>query len=379
MIVKFKRQELQKKLSDIQSISEKKTTMPVLSNFVLEVDEGQSTIYATDLEVAIRENVEVLEVETPGKLCVSSRKLYEIAKEVTGDIELKSESEEWAHIKAGKSSFKVACLSPDEYPMWPTIEKKATVNIDSKILLAMIDKTLYCSGESDTRYELNGLLVHIKADTKRMFVVGTDGHRMACVFHDIEGIESSQDAVSNDDCGDDLKMILPKKAMVELKKFLAVIDGSISFDITDNYACFFLESRQFMTKLIEGSYPNYEDVIPQGNDKNIILDRQTFIHTLRRVSLISKEKGSLVKFDVKEGILELSAMDPEVGEASDTMDVEFSGEPITIGINAKYVLDMVSAMDTNMVEIKLLGILTPSLIMEQDSDKYKCVFMPMRL
>ncbi|MCI4626656.1 MAG: DNA polymerase III subunit beta, partial [Candidatus Magnetoovum sp. WYHC-5] len=179
---------------------------------------------------------------------------------------------------------------------------------------------------------------------------------------------------------EDIKIILPKKAMVELKKFLSVLnDEDITFDITSNYVCFYLKGRQFLTKLIEGLYPDYENVIPQANNKTVVLQKDDFIKTLRRVSLISKEKGHLVKFTINESTLDFYANDPEVGEASDTIAAQLDGEPIALGFNSKFVIESVSVMDGERFKIVLLELLSPTLFMEYDNDNYKCVIMPVRL
>ncbi len=418
MNVVIKKEELQRKLADIQSISEKKTTMPILNNFILDVD-TKSTIYATDLEVALKQEIEILSFESPGRFCISTRKLYEISREVNDDIILYSDTDSlerevclhtsdieefrWLKIKSGKSSFKVACLDPDEYPLWPTIEQKDTITIKAGILLEMIDKTIYCTGDNDARYELNGLLMHIKPSENRIFIVGTDGHRLAAMYKDVElgvlgappyvlgsqvGCEGAPPCVPTHQGGapphptvkEDIKIILPKKAMVELKKFLSVLnDEDITFDITSNYVCFYLKGRQFLTKLIEGLYPDYENVIPQANNKTVVLQKDDFIKTLRRVSLISKEKGHLVKFTINESTLDFYANDPEVGEASDTIAAQLDGEPIALGFNSKFVIESVSVMDGERFKIVLLELLSPTLFMEYDNDNYKCVIMPVRL
>src|SRR5208282_2226792 len=278
MKVTVGKNELQNKLSDIQNIVEKKNTMPILSHFLLVAEKGGAYITATDLETAFKEPL-VLTVATEGKLCIPAKKLFEIVREVDGDIVLDSNDAKWLKVKSGKSQFRLACLSHDEFPVWPSLPDDADkMEIDSLLLLEMIDKTLYSAGESDTRYVLNGLLFNIKTDGT-LTVVGTDGHRLA----------------------------LSRKSLAELRRFLDDEPKPVKIAIGKNHILFEMESIQFLTRLIEGTYPNYEQVIPTTADKIIAIDRIALMKSLRRVSIMSKERSSAVKVDIEPKSMTISA------------------------------------------------------------------------
>ncbi len=367
MKVTVEKNELQKKLSDIQNIVEKKNTMPILSHFLLAVEKGEAYITATDLETAFREPLK-LTVATEGKLCIPAKKLFEIVREVEGDIVLESGDQKWLKVKSGKSNFRLACLSADEFPVWPALsEDTEKMEIDSLLLLEMIDKTLYSAGESDTRYVLNGLLFNIKADGS-LTVVGTDGHRLAL---------SSKATGSK--LKEERKIIFSRKSLSELRRFLDDEAKPVKMVMGKNHILFEIDTIQFLTRLIEGTYPNYEQVIPAAGDKTIIIDRIALMKSLRRVSIMSKERSSAVKVDIEPNTIKISASNPDLGEAKDEIAMEYAGDPITVAFNARYILDALSVMSTDTILIKLNEPLSPTLIMENESGDYKYVVMPMRL
>ncbi len=367
MKVTVEKNELQKKLSDIQNIVEKKNTMPVLSHFLLVAEKGGAYITATDLETAFKEPL-ALTIATEGRLCIPAKKLFEIVREVDGDIVLESADQKWLKVKSGKSQFRLACLSSDEFPVWPALsDDTEKMEIDSLLLLEMIDKTLYAAGESDTRYVLNGLLFNIKPDGN-LTVVGTDGHRLAL---------STKTLTSK--LKEEKRIIFSRKSLAELRRFLDDEAKPVKVAIGKNHILFEMDTIQFLTRLIEGTYPNYEQVIPTGADKTIAIDRIALMRSLRRVSIMSKERSSAVKVDIEPNSMAISASNPDIGEAKDELTVEYAGEPITLAFNARYILDALSVMNTDTILIKLNEPLTPTLFMENEKDDYKYVVMPMRL
>lgn len=370
MKVTVDKEELQKKLSDIQNIVEKKNTMPILSHFLLTAEKQEQYITATDLETAFKEPVG-LKVSDEGRMCIPAKKLFEIVREMEGEITLESADTKWVKVKCGKSHFRLACLTPEEFPVWPSLttsgESAEQVEIDSLLLLEMIDKTLYAAGESDTRYVLNGLLFNIKADGT-LIVVGTDGHRLAL----------SKKTV-NFNPKDEKKFIFSRKSLSELRRFLNDESKAVKITLGKNHILFEIENIQFLTRLIEGTYPNYEQVIPSSNEKTMLIDRNTLIKSLRRVSIMSKERSSAVKVDIDSKKMGISASNPDIGEAKDEFSVDYSGEPITLAFNAKYILDALNVMGAEKIVLKLNEPLSPTLIMEDGSDDYKYVVMPMRL
>jgi len=358
--------ELQEKLSNIQNIVEKRNTMPILSHFLLDAGKGGSSITATDLETALREPLSV-KVEKEGKICIPARKMFEIVREVEGDLVCESVDEQWLKIKAGASTFRLACLSSKEFPAWPGMEEMEEITIPAKTLAELIEKTVYSAGDSDTRYTLNGLLFHV-TQQGRLSAVGTDGHRLATLTRTFEGKLSEEK-----------KMIVPKKAAAELRKVLDKIDGDIRMTLSKNHVLFTIGDIQFLARLIEGTYPNYEQVIPVSNDKRVVISRESFSRALRRVSLMAKDKTNAVKMDLDDNKITVTSSNPDMGEATDEIAVEYAGEKLVLGLNARYFLDIIDAMSSENVMLDMQGALHPVLIREEKDPDYRCVIMPMRI
>ena len=367
MKLSVSKEELQEKLSNIQNIVEKRNTMPVLSHFLLDAGKKKAHIVATDLETAIKEPLQV-KVEKEGKLCIPARKMLEIVKEVDGDITMETEDGQWLKVSAGRSKFKLACLSADESPAWPGMESVEEMQMDTKNLIEMIEKSLYAAGESDTRYTLNGLLFHAKKGSSEMTVVGTDGHRLSSITGKI-----------NTPLKEEKKVIIPRKAAAEIRRFLDRDTENLTVVIGKNHVMFKIEEVEFLTRLIEGTYPNYEQVIPSGNAKKAIISKDDFIKALRRVSVMSREKSNAIKVDITDGSLVLSASNPDLGEAKDEVKIEYKGEALSLGFNARYLIDALNAMSGEKIVFELQDPLSPTLLKEEKDDNYKCVIMPMRV
>jgi DNA polymerase-3 subunit beta len=380
MRLSVSKDEMQEKLSNVQNIVEKKNTMPILSHFLLDAGKKGSYIVATDLETAIKEPI-VMKVEEPGKLCIPARKLFEIVREIEGDLSLETAGETtpdegWLKVKAGTSEFKLACLSANEFPAWPEMEDEEEIIINSKALMEMIEKTIYSAGESDTRYTLNGLLFHIQSKSKLLTVVGTDGHRLALIVKEMEG-EGKEEK----------RLIVPRKAVSELRKFLNGEAEKTTVLIGKNHLLFSVEGDvQFLTRLIEGTYPNYENVIPQANEKKVSVSKDAFTKALRRVSVMSRERANAVRFDFDPpqadgsgGNLIISSSNPDLGEAREELTVDYKGDKLTVGFNARYLIDTLGAMTAETVVLELQDPLSPVLVKEDGREDYRCVVMPMRI
>jgi len=366
MKVTVAREELQGRLSNIQNIVEKKNTMPILNHFLLSAESGKSLITATDLETAFREPIEA-GISEPGRMCIPARKLFEIVREIEGDVTLESADGQWLKVKAGSSNFRLACLPEADFPVWPALGEAEEVALTGAVLLEMIDRTLYAAGESDTRYVLNGLLFHLRAEGT-MAVVGTDGHRLAL----------SEKAIGSS-LAQEKKVIVSRKAIAELRRFLDKEDQGVTLRIGKNHVLFVTGQIEFLTRLIEGTYPNYEQVVPSGNDKTLTVDRASLAKSLRRVSIMSKERSNAVRVDVDSSVLVISASNPDLGEARDEVAASYSGEPMTIAFNARYLLDAINVMRSDTVIVKLREALSAVLITEGEGPDYRCVVMPMRL
>jgi DNA polymerase-3 subunit beta len=370
MKLKIEKETIQTALQSIQGIVDKKTTMPVLSHFLLKVGKTAS-ILATDLDIALQGPLDA-KISEKGSLCIPARKLFEIAREVEGDLLLESQENNWLKVKSGKSTFKLMGLAEQEYPALPEITRKDELSMESDTLRDIIEKTIFATGESDTRYTLNGLLMHfIPKKKKKKFevrVVGTDGHRLSMVTKEIEGTLSEEK-----------KLILPKKAAMELKRLLEGNSESVQMYLDKNHIFFMIGNIVLTSRLIEGTYPNYEQVIPQDNEKKAVLHKITFLKALRRISIMSRERTNAVRFDLETGKVTLSSINPDVGEAREEIAGQYKGDEISIGYNARYLIDILQEMEGENVMMELQEALSPTLLLDTEDNDYKCVIMPMRV
>ncbi len=377
MKLSVSRDEMQEKLSNIQNIVEKRNTMPILSHFLLDADKKGSHIVATDIETALKEPLDA-KVEKEGKLCIPARKLFEIVREMEGDLSFETVDEQWLRVRAGMSDFRLACLPSSEFPAWPVLGDAEDITIDASTLMEMIEKTIYSAGESDTRYTLNGLLFHAKLQDNSLSIVGTDGHRLALIIRQMDSNMKGEK-----------RIIVPRKAVSELRRFLparpsASGGGDIETEkvkilIGEKHLLFNVGNVQFLTRLIEGTYPNYENVIPQANEKKMLIGRDIFVRVLRRVSVMSRERASAVRVDIGEDKLVVSSSSPDLGEAMEEVPIEYKGDKLSLGFNARYVIDALGAMRSEQVILELQDPLSPVLMKEEGDESYKCVLMPMRI
>jgi len=367
MKLKIQKEEIQHALQSIQGIVDKKTTMPILSHFLLKAGK-EASLMATDLDIALKGPLKA-EIIKKGSLCIPARKLFEIAKEVDGDISLETQDNNWIKVTSGKSTFKLMGLPEEDFPALPEMEKSEELNIAADTLKTMIEKTIYATGESDTRYTLNGLLMHFKPVKKKieLKIVGTDGHRLSVIAVDIDGKISEEK-----------KLILPKKAAIELRKLIEGSSNNITIYINKNHIFFSTDHIVLTSRLIEGTYPNYEQVVPKDNEKKVIIEKVAFLKALRRTSIMSRERTNAVRLDLENEKITLISMNPDIGEAREELAAQYKGEPMSIGYNARYLMDILQAMEGESVSLELQEPLSPTLLLEADNKDYKCVVMPMR-
>jgi DNA polymerase-3 subunit beta len=260
-------------------------------------------------------------------------------------------------------------LPEEDFPALPEMEKSEELNISADTLKTMIEKTIYATGESDTRYTLNGLLMHFKPVKNKieLKIVGTDGHRLSVIATNIDGKISEEK-----------KLILPKKAAIELRKLIEGSSENITMYINKNHIFFSTDHIILTSRLIEGTYPNYEQVVPKDNEKKVIIDKVAFLKALRRTSIMSRERTNAVRLDLEDAKITLISMNPDIGEAREELAAQYKGEQMSIGYNARYLMDILHAMEGESVSLELQEPLSPTLLLEADNKDYKCVVMPMR-
>jgi DNA polymerase-3 subunit beta len=375
MKLRIAREELLTGLQRVQGVVEKRNTMPILSNILLEAKQEGAEIVATDLEIGMRGLYKATVLE-PGGVTISARKLFEIIKELPpGDIELATGENNWTTIQAGKSQFKIVGLPSADYPALPVIEREGLTPLSGEGLLELIRKTLFAAGDNDARYILNGLLVTLVNTDKKtaLRLVGTDGHRLAVAEQEV-GKAGSKGTPQ------EIKAIIPKKAAQEMRRLLEEGgDSEPLIGFAKNLMIFRKSGLLLTSRLMEGNYPNYQQVIPKDGGKRISVNRHELESALRRVSVLSKEKASAVKVSFATGKMTLFSSSPDYGEAVEELPARYEGEALSSGFNARYLLDVFGVMDGESVSLQMETPLSPCLIQESESPGFKCVVMPIKI
>jgi DNA polymerase-3 subunit beta len=368
--------ELLTGLTRIQSIVDKRNSMPILANVLLEAKAGKKGapgalhLAATDLEVGIRGSHEA-QVDTEGSLTASAKKLFEIVRELPEEpIELEATSNSYLTIQCQRSKFKLAGTAADEYPTLPSFSPDKTVLVRADLLASMIDRTIYSASVDETRYNLNGVYVEVLEDSGKIRMVATDGHRLARVDRSI-GAET--DAIASG-------VIIPRKGLAELKRLVDEDDADeIELAFEGNSGLARKGDVVLVMRLIEGEFPNYSQVIPSEASLKITLPSDVLTQALRRVVLFSTERSHAVQFELHKGTLVISSNSPDLGDAREELDVDYAGEDLNVGFNARYVLDALGAMRSKEITLAFENNLSPAKLVPTDDEDALAVIMPMRV
>jgi DNA polymerase-3 subunit beta len=355
-----------------QGVVEKRNTLPILANVLIESTGENIQLTATDLEVGIRK-VCTGKVSRPGSITVAARKLYEIVRELPADeLTLRSGEGGWVEIAAGKSRYRMVSMDPKEFPSIPagtTAAKKGGVvlTLESAALAEMIEKTLFAVSNDETRLSLGGVFVE-SAEKNQVRMVATDGHRLSMVERDMRGIDVRPG------------VILPRKGLVEAKRLLEGDTGTVTFSISGNLARIERAGVELFMRLIEGEFPDYRQVIPKESKRRVRVDREALHGALKRVSILSSERARGVKLKLQPGTLEVLTTNPDLGEGSEELEAEYSGEEFAIGFNARYLLEVLGISGvTGTIEIGLTDEVSPGVVRLDEDSGYTYVVMPMRL
>jgi DNA polymerase-3 subunit beta len=367
--------ELQTGLSRLQGIVEKRNSMPILANVLMSASnkgkEGeQLQLAATDLEVGIQSSHEA-KVTTAGGVTVSAKKLFEIVRELPDeDIHLEATANGYLNIKCARSNFTLAGTSTEEYPTLPNFTPGKTASVEAAVLSLMIERTMYAASVDETRYNLNGVYLEVLDQPGRIRMVATDGHRLATVDR----------TLSEDPLGLENGVIIPRKGLGELKKLVDEDDADqIDLAFEGNNGLARKGKVTLVMRLIEGEFPNYSQVLPKKIERNIVIPGEDLIRALRRVALLSSERSKAVKLEFTDGRLTISSSNPDLGDAREELDIDFAGDDITIGFNAKYLLDALSTLKAKEVRFGLQNELAPAQFVPTDDDDTLAVVMPMRV
>jgi DNA polymerase-3 subunit beta len=374
MKLSISQNELQKGLTRIQSIVEKRNTMPILANVLLEAiegpDSGRLSVAATDLEVGIR-GTHIAEVNTPGAITASAKKLYEIVRELPDEsVHITVSANSYIEIRCARAQFSLAGSSAEEYPSLPSFSPDHTATIQAVLFGDMIEKTMYAACTDETRYNLNGVHLEVLPEVEKLRMVATDGHRLAYVDRmlgiDLPGLSTG--------------VIIPRKGLTELKRLIEEDDSNeleIAFEGNNGLAR--KGNVTLFMRLIEGEFPKYQQVIPREITHQLVINTDALVQALRRVVLLSAERSHAVKFDLHEGQLSLSSNNPELGEAREDLDIDSAEVDLSIAFNARYLIDALGAIRAKEVRLGFQDSLSPARIIPTDDDDTLAVVMPMRV
>ena len=367
----IKKDTFLKGLTKVQNIIEKRHTIPILANVLIEATNEEIIITATDLEVGIKSRYKS-DVINKGKITVSAKKLFEIIKELPDkDIQFTSKNNFWVEITCGKSIFNLVGLSPEEFPKFPEITTKPS-QVKSEIFSEMIDKTIFSVSSDETKFNLTGIFIKSEVDNNKNNIafVSTDGHRLS-------KIERSFDGLLDDKFKEGF--ILPKKGINEIKRLMESSIEFINIGISDNNFSVNTDTTTLIMRMVDGDFPDYNRVIPEKGNNSALINRDLFLHSLRRISVLSSEKSKGIKVNLINDCLILSSSNPDLGDAREEIDISYSGDEISIGFNARYIIDILQAIDKENIFLILKDNISPGLIQPENDKDYLAVIMPMRL
>jgi DNA polymerase-3 subunit beta len=361
-------------LGRIQSIVEKRNSMPILANTLIEAPktgkEATLQLSATDLEVGVR-SLHTAKIEKAGGLTVSAKKLFEIVRELPDEqVGLEATANSYLEIRCNRSRFTLAGTAAEEYPTLPEFSPEKTIPVSAEMLSTMIERTMYAASLDETRYNLNGVYLEVLGDSGEIRLVATDGHRLACVDREIEG---DAGALASG-------VIIPRKGLGELKRLVDEPDADeIELAFASNSGLARRGDVTLVMRLIEGEFPNYRQVIPSELSRQLILPTEPFVQALRRVALLSSERSRAIKLELGDGQLVISSSNPDLGDAREELDVDYAGDSLAIGFNAKYLLDAVNSIGVKEVRFAFQDELSPARLTPPEDEKTLAVVMPMRI
>jgi DNA polymerase-3 subunit beta len=366
MKIQVGRNELLTAVGAVIGVVERRQTLPVLSNLLLDAQKDELVITGTDLELELVSRA-VIKCQASGKTTVPARKLFDICRGLPEGAELTLDSSgDKLTLKSGKSRFTLATLKPDEFPSMGTVTGGKVVRLSKKDLRDLIEKTQFAMANQDVRYYLNGMLLHVTP--KRLRAVATDGHRLAMS-------ELAKDTKQKEET----QLILPRKAVLELMRLLDPVDTEVELRLSDTQFQADLDVIRLTSKLIDGRFPDYERVIPEGGDRRMKANRERVRAALSRAAILSNEKFRGVRLQLADGKLRLSTHNPEHEEAEEELDVSYSGPALEIGFNVNYLLDALGVMHSEDFQMELKGPDASGLLQESANSSAKYVVMPMRL
>jgi DNA polymerase-3 subunit beta len=369
MEFKIQREALIHGLYLTQSVIEHRSTMPLLTNALIEAKGKNITFTATDLQIGVTAH-QTADVTGSGKVLVPVKHLYDIARELYNDIiNIKIQANNWIEIISGKSKFKIMGAPANEFPSIPTAEG-SQCTMEAKAFVDMINKISYAMSNDETRYTLNGAYLELvgSGGKNNLRMVATDGHRLSYCERPFKGALKLSKGV-----------IIPKKGVWEIKKLLEDVEGDFNLQIGDKTMSISTKDATLVCRLIEGQFPPYLQVIPKESQKVLSVERPNLTQSLKRVSLVANDKSKGVKFSISPGNLDISSSNPDVGEAKEELSCVYKGETFDIGFNASYFMDILGTLEDEKAVLELKNDTSPCVIRSEFDKGFLSVIMPMRL
>lgn len=373
ILIKAQRDALLKPLQTVTGIVERRHTLPILSNVLINKSTNQISFCSTDIEMQIKTHAEMGAGSEDAATTVAARKLLDILRALPEQEVTVSLANKKLVVSQGKSKFSLQTLAAEEFPtVAPADTYPAKVVLSQKALKHLLHLVHFAMAQQDIRYYLNGLLLVI--DRESLKAVATDGHRLA-----FSAVKAGEQGAQIDIAGDRQEVIIPRKAVLELQRLLSETDDQVVIEFAANQARFGFNQIELLSKLIEGKFPDYQRVIPTGHTKIISLDREIFLGSLQRAAILTTDKFKGVRLTLSSGSLRVSSTNAEQEEASEELEVDYQGDPVDIGFNVQYLLDVLANLKNKTIQIELQDPNASALITAAEDSEFKYVVMPMRI
>ena len=373
MEINLKREAFSSTLQNINSVVDKSTSSnkPILSNFVIRTMEGEVSkveFSSTDYELSLVEQVEA-EITEPGSICVNAKKVFDIVKELQDeDVKIRSTEQLWIHITCGSSEMRLPSVEVGLYPQTVLEDLPQSVTISVDDLKQCIDMTLFAAITNESRRNLMGVCLSSTSDQQTRWL-STDGHRLAQILKSVDDLNFSEDK----------EVIVPRKALTEVRRTADLFGQTVVISFDERVMQFTGGRISFKTRLIEGKFPNCDPIIPKDNTMEIIVNRESFINSLRIVSSISSEKLRPVKLLISQGVLKMESEKADYGEVVDEIEVGYEGDPFQIGFNSRYLLDVLSVIESEDIKLECKNSMSPTIIKSTVDESFLSVIMPLRV
>ena len=373
MEINLKREAFSSTLQNINSVVDKSTSSnkPILSNFVIRTMEGEVSkveFSSTDYELSLVEWVEA-EITEPGSICVNAKKVFDIVKELQDeDVKIRSTEQLWIHITCGSSEMRLPSVEVGLYPQTVLEDLPQSVTISVDDLKQCIDMTLFAAITNESRRNLMGVCLSSTSDQQTRWL-STDGHRLAQILKSVDDLNFSEDQ----------EVIVPRKALTEVRRTADLFGQTVVISFDERVMQFTGGRISFKTRLIEGKFPNCDPIIPKDNTMEIIVNRESFINSLRIVSSISSEKLRPVKLLISQGVLKLESEKADYGEVVDEIEIGYEGDPFQIGFNSRYLLDVLIVIESEDIKLECKNSMSPTIIKSTVDESFLSVIMPLRV